>query len=109
MRYADERVKELILFLLSTGVRIRAIVDLKLEDLITIPNYDLYQVTVYSDTKERYVTFTTPEAAKAIKVYLNYRERYGEKLTAKSPVFRDQFDRTDPASVHNVRPLNLRT
>ncbi len=109
LEVSDERVKGIILFLLSTGVRIRAIVGIKLQDLITIPEYDLYQVTVYSDTKERYVTFTTPEAAKAIKVYLNYRERYGEKLTAKSPVFRDQFDRTDPASVHNVRPLNLRT
>lgn len=109
LEVSDERVKGIILFLLSTGVRIRAILGIKLEDLVTIPEYDLYQVTVYSDTKERYMTFTTPEAAKAIKVYLNYRERYGEKLAPKSPVFRDQFDRTDPTSVHNVRPLKLRT
>ena len=89
----------------STGVRIRAIIELKLEDLVTIPDYDLYQVTVYSDAKQRYSTFTTPEAARAIKVYMSYRERYGEKLTPKSPVFRDQFDRNDPASVHDVEPV----
>ena len=77
--------------------------------MVIVPNYGIYQVTVYSDTKERYSTFTTPEAAKAIKVYLNYRERCGEKLTPKSPVFRDQFDRNDPASVHDVKPLKLRT
>ncbi|MFZ0512578.1 MAG: tyrosine-type recombinase/integrase, partial [Candidatus Nitrosopolaris sp.] len=109
LEVCDERVRALILFLVSTGVRIRAIIELRLEDLTTIPDYDLYQVTVYSDAKERYSTFTTPEAAKAIKVYLSYRGRYGEKLTPKSPVFRDQFDRNDHASVHNVKPLQLRT
>jgi integrase len=109
LEVGDERVRALILFLVSTGVRIRAIIELKLEDLATIPDHNLYQVTVYSDAKERYSTFTTPEAAKAIKVYLNYRERYGEKLTPKSPVFRDQFDRNDPPSVHDVKPLKLRT
>jgi integrase len=109
LEVCDERVKALILFLASTGVRIRAIVDLKLEDLINTPAYDLYQVKVYSDTKESYFTFSTPEAAKAINTYLSYRERYGEKLTPKSPAFRDQFDRNDPASVHNVQPLKLRT
>jgi integrase len=109
LEVCDERVKALILFLASTGVRIRAIVDLKLEDLVNTPAYDLYQVKVYSDTKESYFTFSTPEAAKAINTYLSYRERYGEKLTPKSPAFRDQFDRNDPASVHNVQPLKLRT
>jgi integrase len=108
LEVCDERVKALILFLASTGVRIRAIIDLKLEDLISIPTFDLYQVKVYSDSKQSYFTFTTPEAAKAINTYLSYRERYGEKLTPKSPLFRDQFDRNDPASIHNVKPLKLR-
>ena len=108
LEVCDERVKALILFLASTGVRIRAIVDLKLQDLVSIPTYDLYQVKVYSDSKESYFTFSTPEAAKAINTYLSYRERYGEKLTSKSPLFRDQFDRNDPASIHNVKPLKLR-
>jgi hypothetical protein len=96
------------LLLASTGVRIRAIVDLKLQDLVNIPTYDLYQVKVYSDSNQSYFTFSTPEAAKAINTYLSYRERYGEKLTPKSPLFRDQFDRNDPASIHNVQPLKLR-
>jgi hypothetical protein len=76
--------------------------------LVSIPTYDLYQVKVYSDSKQNYFTFSTPEAAKAINTYLNYRERYGEKLTPKSPLFRDQFDRNDPASIHTVKALMLR-
>ncbi len=106
---SDERVRAIILLLVSTGVRIRAIVELTLDDLVPIPDYSLYQVTIYSDSRERYSTFTTPEGAKALQTYFTYRERYGERLSPKSPVFRDQFDRNDPASVHDVKPLELRT
>ena len=60
----DERVRALILSLSSTGVRIRAIVDLKLEDLVSIPDYDLYQVKVYATSRERYFTFVTAKHLK---------------------------------------------
>ena len=39
---------------------------------------------------------------------MEYRKRYGEKLFPNSPLFRDQFDRNDPVSVHDVKPLALR-
>ena len=109
LEVSDEKVRAILLLLASTGMRIRALVDLTLQDLQEVPEFKLYKVTVYSDSKERYFTFTTPEAAQAITIYLEYRKRYGEKLTSGSPVFRDQFDRNDPASVHNVRPMKLRT
>jgi integrase len=105
----DERARAIILLLASTGVRIRAIIDLKLEDLVKNTEFGLYQVRVYSDSNQRYLTFTTPEAAKAIDVYLQYRERYGERLIPKSSLFRDQFDREDVASIHDAKPLKLRT
>lgn len=108
LEVCDERTRAIVLVLTSTGVRIRAIIDLKLEDLVNLPEYNLYQMRVYSDSNQRYLTFTTPEAAKAINVYLKYRERYGERLTPKSPLFRDQFDREDVVSIHNVKPLKLR-
>jgi integrase len=108
LEVCDERTRAIILFLTSTGVRIRAIIDIKIEDLISVPEYNLSQVRVYSDSNQRYLTFTTPEAAKAIDVYLKYRERYGERLAPKSPLFRDQFDREDADSIHNVKPLTLR-
>jgi integrase len=106
---SDERARAIILVLASTGIRIRATIELKLEDLKIIPEYNLYQVRVYSDSNQRYLTFTTPEAAKAIDIYLKYRERCGERLTPKSPLFRDQFDREDVVSIHDVKQLKLRT
>ena len=109
LEVSDERARAIILVLASTGIRIRAIIELKVEDLVMIPDFHLYQVRVYSDSNQRYLTFTTPEAAKAIDVYLKYRERYGERLTPKSPLFRDQFDREDVVSIHDVKPLKLRT
>jgi integrase len=108
LEVSDERIKAIILLLASTGIRIRAVIELKLQDLIKVPQYELYQLIVYSDSRERYRTLVTPEATKAIDVYLAYRKRLGEKLVPMSPVFRDQFDRNDPNSVHNVKPLNLR-
>lgn len=109
LEVSDERARAIILILASTGIRIRAIIDLKLEYLLKNADFGLYQVSVYSDSKQQYLTFTTPEAAKAIDVFLNYREWYGERLTPKSPLFRDQFDREEVASIHNVKPLKLRT
>jgi integrase len=109
LEVSDERARAIVLLLASTGIRIRVITELKLEDLVIISDYNLYQVRVYSDSNQRYLTLTTPEAAKAIDVYLKYRERCGERLTPKSPLFRDQFDREDLASIHNVKPLKLRT
>ena len=109
LEICDERTRAIVLLLASTGIRIRAIIELKVEDLVMVPDYHLYQVWVYSDSNQRYLTFTTPEAAKAIDVYLKYRERYGERLTPKSSLFRDQFDREDVVSIHDVKPLKLRT
>jgi integrase len=108
LEFCDERIRAIILFLASTGVRIRAIIDLKIEDLTNIPEYEIHQVRVYATAKERYFTFTTPEASKAITTYLNYRETCGERLKPSSPLFRNQFNRIDPDSVHNSQPIRLR-
>ena len=109
LELSDEKARAIILILASTGIRIGAIIKLKLEDLVLIPDYHLYKVRVYSDSNQRYLTFTTPEAAKAMDVYLDSRKRYGEKLTPKSPLFRDQFDLEDIISIRDVKPIKLRT
>ncbi len=108
LEFCDERVRAIILFLASSGVRIRAIIELKLEDLISITEYELYQVRVYAATKDLYFTFITPEASKALNTYLNYRKTCGEKLKPSSPLFRDQFNRNDRHSISNPQPIKLR-
>lgn len=57
LEVSDERTKAIILLLTSTGVRIRAVIDLKLQDLVRAPEYELYRIAVYSDSKECYHVF----------------------------------------------------
>jgi hypothetical protein len=42
-----------------------------------VQQYDLYQLTIYENTKDEYYTFTAPEAKHAIDEYLAYLERSG--------------------------------
>jgi integrase len=74
LKFCDERAKALVLLFASTGIRIGAVPDLKLKHLQKIPEHNLYQISVYYGFKEEYYCFTTPEAAKAIDDYLQYRE-----------------------------------
>jgi integrase len=80
---ADIRVRALLL-MASTGIRIGSVASLKLKHLQKNGKYNLYKCTIYSGHKEEYYCFTTPEAAQAIQTYLQYRERYSEKLVPES-------------------------
>ena len=51
---ADERIRVVILLLASTGMRIGAIPSLKLNHLTKVEDYNLYQITVYENTKDEY-------------------------------------------------------
>ena len=106
---ADLRLKAIILLFASSGLRAGALPGLRVAHLAPRPKYDLYQVTSYENAKEEYITFCTPEAKKAIDEYLNYRERSGERLTPKSPLFREMFDITDPLQIARPRHLAVRS
>jgi site-specific recombinase XerD len=73
--HADLREKVIIQILLSTGMRVGGLADLKIKDLEYLEEYKIYKITVYSyDKNERYVTFCTPECAMTIDKYLKYRK-----------------------------------
>jgi site-specific recombinase XerD len=73
--HADLREKVIIQILLSTGMRVGGLADLKIKDLEYLEEYKIYKITVYSyDKNERYVTFCTPECAITIDKYLQYRK-----------------------------------
>jgi hypothetical protein len=80
--------------MVSAGLRIGAVPLLKIKHLERIgKDGGVYKVTAYADSKkDKYVTFTTPEATKAIDDYLKTREIKGEKLKPDSPLFRKEFD-----------------
>ncbi|QUC65023.1 site-specific integrase [Nitrosopumilus sp. K4] len=65
------RNKAFIHFLSSTGVRVGATPDIRIEDVKEIE--DGAVVTIYRDTTEEYRTCLTPEAYTALKRYLEQR------------------------------------
>jgi integrase len=98
---AEQRNRAIILLLSSSGVRVGALPNLKVGDLIPIDKYQIYQIQVYKRSKSKYVTFCTPECRKEIDIHLQYRKRYGEHVTDKSPVFRTTFNRNDQFKAAN--------
>ena len=87
----DLRMKTIILLLASTGMRIGALPTLTTHDL----DVSKHKVTVYAGTKDKYITFMTPECRQVLESYLDYRVRSGEKITPDSPLIREQFDIND--------------
>ena len=89
---ANIKLKATILLMSSSGMRIGALPPLKTGHLER--RGDIYKISVYKGLKGKgqYYTFCTPECAKAIDDYLEYRERCGEKITPDSPLFRKDFD-----------------
>lgn len=82
LEFSDQRLKTAFLILASTGIRIGALQLIKIGDLEPIDN--LYKITIYSGDNEEYFTFCTPECAKEMREYLDFRTRRGEKITKDS-------------------------
>lgn len=104
---ADLRNKAIILLLASSGVRIGAIPGLTFKDLEPVDKYNLYKINVYKKSKEKYITFCTPECRKVIDNYIKWRESLREEIKPESPLFRRTFDRNDLLQVQNPQPLSV--
>lgn len=90
------RIKALVHFLASTGIRPAGLIDpvLKMKHLMEMPRPNdyrnkkwCYAVKVYDESKEGYWSFLTPEATEALDNFFAWRENRGEKITQESPVF----------------------
>ena len=112
LNIADLRLKVTILLMASSGMRIGALPHLVLGHLER--RGEIYKISVDKGQKGKgqYYTFCTPEAAKAIDTYLEFRKRCGEKIEPGSPLFRKEFDvdfhegarnRVESASIHSLR------
>src|SRR5919106_2059563 len=106
----DPRSKAVILLLCSTGMRIGALPKLQKGHLteVDFQGLKLYRVQVYAGTRDKYYSFATPEAAKAVRDYLDYRERYHEQLTDRSPLIREQFNIDDEVRIKYPRFISMR-
>lgn len=81
--------KALIHFIASTGIRPGALNDpiLCMKHLTDMPD-DCKAIKVYDQSKEGYWAFLTPEAAKYLLRYINFRKEKGETINDESPLFR---------------------
>ena len=105
LNVCDLRMKAVVLLLSSTGMRIGALPTLRVQDVT-----EQGKVTVYADTKDKYITFMTPECSKAVNDYLEYRHRCGEKITPNSYLIREQFDINDLEQIkRNSKQVNKGT
>jgi hypothetical protein len=91
-------------------MRIGAIPDLRLRNIEKVrtesgsgPGSSIYKITVYENTNDEYVTFTSHECTLAVDNYLKMRERFGEKLNPNSYLIREQFDIRDPFTISKCK------
>src|SRR5689334_22112625 len=101
---APLRDKCIILLMCSAGLRRGAIQYLRIRDIQKIDKYQLYRINVYKKEQESYITFCTPECARYIDQYLEWRQRLGEHLQSNSPLFRVEFDQV--TGVKAAKPLS---
>jgi integrase len=107
---ADQRGRVTILLMSSAGIRVGALPSLKIRNLEKIEEYSLYKITVYEGEDEEYTTFCTPECAKEIDSYLEYRQRHHEHpLKEDSPLVREEFDINDEIRAAHPRVLSVET
>jgi integrase len=104
LEFCDDRTKLIILLFASTGIRLAALPALKIGDLKPLES-KLYQITVYQGYKEEYITFCTPECAKVIFSYFQYRQRFGEIIKPDAPLIREQFDINDSFRIKNPKHI----
>jgi hypothetical protein len=103
LEVADERMKVVILICSSAGLRIGAIPLLNWGSLKEVG--EIYQITVYENEPEEYVSFCSSECKKALLTYKRIREMHGEVIIDSSPLIREQWDRRDPFAGANPRRI----
>lgn len=104
----DERKRVIVLTFASSGMRLGGLTGLKIKDLTKTTN-GIYRIMVYAGTKAKYTAFCSMECTQAIDAYLEYRQRYGERITPESPLIRNQFDKNVEADAQNPKKIKEHT
>ncbi len=103
----DTRLRVVVLLFCSTGLRLEALIELRMKHVQKVESVSTYKVIAYNDEKEEYVTFCTPECASAIDSYIEYRKREGETIGPDSYLIRDEFDYMEAGLKKNIRPVSV--
>jgi integrase len=99
LKYPDIRIKPIVLFMVSSGIRIAAWDYLKWKHIVPIENEKgmliAAKVIVYADDPEQYYYFITSEAYNALKIWMQCRSSCGEKISGERWVMRDLWKTTN--------------
>lgn len=103
-QYLDRRIKPAVYCMASGGFRLGAweflqwghvrpiYIDVNGEEELMAA-----KVTIYAGEDEQYFCYITPEAYLALKEWMDYRERSGEKITRESWLMRDLWNQRLPS------------
>jgi len=105
----DGRGKVIVLLMASTGMRVGALPELKLKHIKRYRvgnNNHVYRIQVYASSKKyAYITFCSPECAKAIDSYLEYRKRIDNSISFDPHT--DQWISSDPNTLLITRLFDI--
>jgi integrase len=93
--YPDRRIKAIVYTMASSGIRLGAWDYLQWGHIQPVErNGEVVaaKMIVYAGDEEEYFTFISPEAYRALKDWMNYRETSGEVINNYSWVMRDLWD-----------------
>jgi len=99
LKYPDIRIKPIVLFMVSSGIRIAAWDFLKWKHIIPIEHDHgiliAAKVIVYAGDPEQYYSFITSESYYALKNWMQCRASCGEKTSGESWLMRDLWKTTN--------------
>jgi integrase len=101
IEYPDRRIKPVVYTMISSGIRIGAWDSLKWKHVKLLQNENgeivAAKLTVYDNDAEKYYSFITPEAYRALKDWIDFRASYGETITDESWLMRDIWQTSNTA------------
>jgi hypothetical protein len=95
VEYPDRRIKAIVYTMSSSGIRIGSWDYLQwghIRPIETNGEIVAAKMIVYAGEDEEYFTFISPEAWRALKQWMSYRETSGESIKDDSWVMRDLWD-----------------
>ena len=101
-----KRTKCVILIFCSTGCRVGALADLRMKDVLEVPNTECKCLRFYTGDREEYYGFLTPEATRMLNKFLKERADHGEKLQPDSPVISTYQNYNKPDGI-KVKPISI--
>jgi len=104
-----KRAKCIIMIFSSTGCRVGALCDLRIRDILEMPNTECKCLRFYTGFPEEYYGFLTPESTRVLNEYLKERTDHGEKLEPESPVIvkYQNYNKPDGSKVRPVTNVQV--